>query len=93
MAQCGVAPFPAKVLSGLMWSSALAVLLDPEDGSIAATAFSDFPYNRHSTHRASAWAGLVAVRKDLRKRRAGAWVNALALQEAVNDLGAERVQE
>jgi hypothetical protein len=93
MAACGVAPFPAQVLSGSLGPSALAVLVDPEDGAIAATAFSYFPYNRHSAHRASAWAGLVAVREDLRKRGLGVRANALALREAVNDLGAERVQE
>jgi GNAT superfamily N-acetyltransferase len=93
MTECGVAPFPAQVLSGSLGPAALAVLANPEDGSIAATAFAYFPYNRHSAHRVTAWAGLVAVREDLRNRGIGVLVNALALQEAVNELEAERVQE
>lgn len=93
MSTCGVAPFPAQVISGSMGPSALAVLVDPEDGVIAATAFAYFPYNHHSAHWASAWAGLVAVRANMRQRGIGVRVNALALREAVNDLGAERVQE
>lgn len=93
MAECGVAPFPAQVLSGSLRPAALAVLADPEDGSIAATAFAYFPYNRHSVYRITAWAGLVAVRDDLRNRGVGVRVNALALREAVNTHGAERVQE
>ncbi|WP_424932441.1 hypothetical protein [Amaricoccus macauensis] len=93
MAKSGVAPFPAQVLSGSAGPSTLAVLLDPEDCSVAATAFSYFPYNRFSAHRASAWAGLVAVREDLRNRGVGVWANALALKGAVDDLGAHTVQE
>lgn len=93
MAECGVAPYPAQVLSGNSRPAALAVLSDPQGGSIAATAFAYFPYNRHSAHQLTAWAGLVAVREDLRNRGVGVWVNALALHEAVNDLEAERVQE
>ena len=93
MAECGVAPFPAQVLSGSLGPAALAVLANPEDGSIAATAFAYFPYNRHSAHWVTAWAGLVAVREDLRNRGIGVSVNALVLQEAVNELEAERVQE
>jgi hypothetical protein len=93
MASCGVAPFPAQVLSGSMGPSALAVLVGPDDGAIVATAFAYFPYNRHSPYRASAWAGLVAVREDVRKRGIGVRANALALREVVSDLGAKRVQE
>lgn len=93
MAACGVAPYPAQVLSGQSGPATLAVLTDPADGSIAATAFSYFPYNRHSPHHATAWAGLVTVREDMRKRGVGLRVNALALTAAVTELGAERVQE
>ncbi|SNT42705.1 Acetyltransferase (GNAT) family protein [Tropicimonas sediminicola] len=93
MAECGVAPYPTQVLSGGLGPVAFAVLLNPEDGSVVATAFSYFPYNRHSTHRKSAWAGLVAVRDDLRGRGLGAFVNALVLKKAVEEMGAERIQE
>ena len=81
------------MLSGQTGPATLAVLADPADGSIAATAFSYFPYNRHSPHHATAWAGLVAVRDDMRGRGVGIRVNALALRQAVGDLGADRVQE
>ncbi len=93
MAGRGVAPYPAQVLSGEAGPAALAVLADPADGSIAATAFTYFPYNCHSPHHATAWAGLVAVREDMRGRGVGIRVNALVLGAAVKDLGAERVQE
>lgn len=93
MAKQGVAPYPAQVLSGNMGAAALAVLSDPEDGPIAATAFSYFPYNRHSAHEKTAWAGLVAVREDLRGRGIGPYVNARVLMSAVQGMGAERVQE
>lgn len=93
MAECGVAPFPAQVLSGSLGPAAFAVLSKPEDGSIVATAFSYFPYNRHSAHWKSAWAGLVAVSEDMRGRGLGVLVNALALRCIVEDYGAERVQE
>lgn len=93
MAECGVAPYPTQVLSGGLCPAAFAVLSKPEDGSIVATAFSYFPYNRHSTYKRSAWAGLVAVRKDMRGRGLGAFVNALVLKKAVEEMGAERVQE
>ena len=93
MAECGVAPYPTQVLSGEFGSAALAVLSKPEDGSIAATAFSYFPYNRYSTHAKTAWAGLVAVREDLRAQGLGVFVNSLVLKRAVEELGAERVQE
>lgn len=93
MAERGVAPYPAQVLSGKTGPAALAVLTDPDDGSIVATAFTYFPYNRHSPHRATAWAGLVTVREDMRGRGVGIRVNALVLQQAVGKLGAERVQE
>ena len=93
MAGRGVAPYPAQVLSGQTGPAFLAVLTDPADGSIAATAFTYFPYNRHSPHHATAWAGLVAVREDMRGRGVGIRVNALALRQAVGDLGADRVQE
>ncbi len=59
---------------------------------IAATAFSYFPYNRHSLHQDTAWAGLVAVREDMRNS-IGIVVNALVLLKSVNVLGADRVQE
>lgn len=93
MDECGVAPFPAEVLSGNLGPAALAVLTDPEDGSITATALSYFPFNRHSAHRFTAWAGLVAVREDLRNQGVGVRVNALVLHEAIDAAGAERVQE
>lgn len=93
MAESGVAPYPMQVLSGSMGPAALAVLATPDDGSIAATAFSYFPYNRYSPHSKVAWAGLVAVREDLRGQGLGAYVNALVLKKAVDELGAERVQE
>ncbi len=93
IARCGIAPYPAQVLSGQTGPAALAVLTDPADGTIAATAFAYFPYNAHGPHHATAWAGLVAVREDQRKRGIGVRVNALALRAAVNDLGAERVQQ
>ncbi len=93
MANCGIAPFPLQVLSGSMGPATIAVLVDPEDEAIAATAFSYFPYNRHSLHRETAWAGLVAVREDMRKRGIGVLVNALALLKSVDDLRADRVQE
>ena len=93
MAKGGVAPFPAQVLSGETGAAALAVLGDARDGSMVATAFAHFPYNRHSPHRATAWAGLATVREDFRGRGIGVWVNALALRRAVIDLRAERAQE
>lgn len=93
MAEHGVAPYPTQVLSGAMGDAALAVLTEPNDGSIAATAFAYFPYNRHSKYARSAWAGLVAVREDMRKRGLGAFVNAQVLMNAVDRMGADRVQE
>ena len=93
MAESGVAPYPAQVLSGEFGPAALAVLSKPDDGSIAATAFSYFPYNRYSTHSKTAWAGLVAVNENLRGQGLGVYVNALVLKRAVEELGAERVQE
>jgi len=93
MAASGVAPYPAQVLSGALGPAAFAVLAKPEDGSVAATAFTYFPYNRHSAHARTAWAGLVAVREDMRGRGLGIFVNALVLSRAVRELGAERVQE
>lgn len=93
MAECGVAPYPTQVLSGKLGPAALTVLTEPEDESIAATAFSYFPYNRYSTHSKTAWAGLVAVSEVLRGRGLGTFANALVLKKAVEELGAERVQE
>lgn len=93
MADSGVAPYPIQVLSGALGPAALAVLTTPEDGSVVATAFSYFPYNRHSAHSKTAWAGLVAVREDLRGRGLGLFVNALVLMKAVEEFRAERVQE
>lgn len=93
MAARGVAPYPAQVLSGQTGAASLSVLTDPADGTIAATAFAYLPYNRHSPHHATAWAGLVAVREDMRGRGVGVRVNALALKAAVTQFGAERVQE
>ena len=93
MAECGVAPYPAQVLSGELGLAALAVLSSSKDGSIVATAFSYFPYNRYSAHFRCAWAGLVAVREEMRGRGLGVFVNALVLQKAVEEFGAERVQE
>ncbi|MFN3210626.1 MAG: GNAT family N-acetyltransferase [Roseovarius sp.] len=93
IARCGIAPYPAQVLSGQTGPAALAVLTDPADGAIAATAFAYFPYNAHGPHHATAWAGLVAVHEAQRKRGIGVRVNALALRAAVDDLGAERVQQ
>lgn len=93
MAKSGVAPYPMQVLSGGMGPAALVALATPDDGSIAATAFSYFPYNRYSAHAKAAWAGLVAVREDLRGQGLGAYVNALVLKKAIEELGAERVQE
>lgn len=93
MAKSGVAPYPRQVLSGEFGPAALAVLSEPNDGSIAATAFSYFPYNRYSPHSKTAWAGLVAVREELRGQGLGVFVNALVLKRAVEELGAEKVQE
>jgi len=93
MAECGVAPYPAQVLSGSLGPAAFAALSKPEDGSIVATAFSYFPYNRYSEHWKTAWAGLVAVSEEMRGRGLGVFVNALVLKSIVEDYGAERVQE
>lgn len=93
MAESGIAPYPMQVLSGSMGPAAFAALATPDDGSIAATAFSYFPYNRYSPHSKVAWAGLVAVLENLRGQGLGAYVNALVLKKAVDELGAERVQE
>ncbi|MGK7651450.1 hypothetical protein ACSQ76_03165 [Roseovarius sp. B08] len=61
IARCGIAPYPAQVLSGQTGPAALAVFADPADGAIAATAFAYFPYNTHGPRHATAWAGPVAV--------------------------------
>lgn len=92
MDACGVAPLPGWVLAGRAGPAAL-IILASSDGSIAATAFAYFPYNRFSPHRETAWGGLVCVRDELRGLGVGAYTNALMLIAAFGDLGSSRVHE
>lgn len=92
MAENGIAPLSATMLSGANGPATLTIIVSP-DGAIAATAFGYFPHNAHSRHAGSAWGGLVAVDPDLRGQRLGFLVNAAMVRAMIDDLGATSVYE
>jgi hypothetical protein len=92
MLRNGIAPFSGRMLSGQSGPSVTIAVRD-QAGHFVATAYGNFPYNRHSPYRATAWGGLVAVDRSQRGKGLGALVNALMVRECVTGLGAEQVQE
>ncbi|MFO1057456.1 MAG: GNAT family N-acetyltransferase [Dongiaceae bacterium] len=92
MAENGIVPFPAALLTG---RAAPAVLAAVEDGSgrPAAVAFGYLPHNAHSPWRRWAFVGLVAVDKAHRGQGLGRHVNARAVAGVLRQLEAETVYE
>ena len=92
MAAQGVAPAPGAVMAGCYGPAVLELLADAT-GALVAAAFAHMPYNRHSPHAGTAWAGLVAVAPEHRGRGLGVMVNARCLARLGRELQATRVQE
>ena len=88
----GIAPFTARNLSGHAAPSALVTARDA-DGTLRATAFGYFAFNRFSPWCGTAWCGLVAVDQSARGSGLGRAVNDVSIDTMVNQHGAIGVVE
>lgn len=84
-------------LSGTMLASrppvARTIVLKDASGAIAACGHAYFPHNRHSPFSRHAWIGLIAVAATQRGGGLGRLVNAMLLDAAARELGADHVYE
>jgi GNAT superfamily N-acetyltransferase len=84
-----LAPFPGAML--VKQSGARTLVLEDETGAIVATGHTYFPHNAHSSFRAHAWIGLIAVAPSWRGKGLGRIINALLVRAAFDELGADCV--
>jgi len=92
MLENGIVPFSGSQLIGARSPAATVALADAA-GRWVAAAHCYLPHNADSPRRGWAWGGLVCVAPAQRGRGLGNLVNALALQAAVERLGATQVYE
>jgi RimJ/RimL family protein N-acetyltransferase len=91
VADNGMAPLPGSLLVEAP-GQATAILVDGDERPVAvATAY--FAHNVHSPYHRNAWIGMVTVDQRMRGNGVGRYVNALAIRRAIENLGAERVNE
>jgi len=88
----GVAPFSGSMLTG-QFGPVTTVVIQDEQGEVAAAAHGYLPHNKFSPHHQSAWGGLVAVSPDHRGKGLGKYVNARMVSYCFSDLGAKSVHE
>jgi len=88
----GIVPFSGSQLLGQRSPAATVALADAA-GRWVAAAHCYLPHNGSSPHRHWAWGGLVCVAPAQRGRGLGSLVNALAVQAAIERLGATHVYE
>ncbi|WP_431322419.1 N-acetyltransferase family protein [Rhizobium sp. YTU87027] len=92
MAENGIAPFSGAMLVGKIVPAVTIALVD-DHGDVVATAHANMPFNGDSKHRGTAWVGLIAVAAQQRGNGLGRLINALAVREAFETLGADEVVE
>lgn len=92
LADNGMAPFSGTMLAGTP-SVARTIALENADGAIVACGHAYFPHNRHSRFSRYAWVGLIAVAASQRGSGLGRLVNAMLLDAAARELGADHVYE
>ncbi|TCU20484.1 GNAT family N-acetyltransferase [Rhizobium sullae] len=92
MAENGIAPFSGAMLLGKI-VPAVTVAFADTDSRIVATAHANMAFNAYSKHRSTAWAGLITVAAQQRRRGLGRSINALAIMAALENLGANAIVE
>lgn len=92
LSEQGVSPFSKYALLGQLFPAKLLVL-QHDDGRIAAAGFAAMTHNRHSPFAGVAWVGLIAVDPELRGLGLGKQVDALSNLVAVDELGAVATME
>ncbi len=92
MAENSIAPFSGAMLLGKV-VPAVTVAFADTDGRIVATAHANMAFNAHSKFRSTAWVGLITVAAQQRRCGLGRSINALAIMEAFESLGADAIVE
>jgi hypothetical protein len=92
LADNGMAPLSGTMLASVP-PDARTIVLSNADGAIAACGHAYFPHNRHSRFSRHAWIGLIAVAASQRGGGLGRLVNAMLLDAAARELGADHVYE
>ena len=92
VAENEIVPFSGAMLAGKV-VPAVTIALADDHGNIVATAHANMPFNAYSSHRGTAWVGLIAVAAQQRGNGLGRLINALAIRGAFETLGADEVVE
>jgi len=88
----GVVPFSGSMLTGV-FGPVTTVVVQDEQGDVAAAAHGYLPHNKFSPYYESAWGGLVAVSPAHRGMGLGKYVNAKMVSNCFSELGAKTVHE